>query len=283
MSSLETATAWPPLPYEEWRPTLDTLHMYMQIVGKLRMALSPPEPHFDHAPLYVSARGLTTPALPVGARTIDLELDLLGHEVVVRASDGAIVRHPLGGAVADFYAEFVGILKRVGVEVKIPVKPSEVPDPIPFPEDRVHDTYDEGHVRRFFHVLSMMDVVLKVHRARFRGMTSPVQFFWGSFDLALNRYSGAETIAAGWWPGDQKVPHPAFYAYATPAPQGIERIEVHPASAAWSASAGEFLLAYDSVRAERDPRQAVHDFLSSTYEGAAGLLGWDPDLTAVRS
>ena len=301
MADLQTATAWPALPYEVWRGTRDTLHMYTQILGKLRLALSPFEPQWAHVTLYVSSRGLTTSPIPVGLRTIDLELDLLSHELVARSSDGALFRRPLGGAVADFYREVTQVLQRMHVDVSISTMPQEVSDPIPFPDDRVHSTYDEAHATRFFQVLSMVDVVMKEHRARFRGRTSPVHFFWGTFDLALARYSGrrieppadsgflarlggdAEMVCGGWWPGDERTTHSAFFAYAHPAPEGIEAVKVHPASAAWSAGAREFLLPYDSVRAERDPHQAILDFLGSTYDGAAKLLGMDPGLTEVRT
>jgi uncharacterized protein DUF5996 len=292
-----TTTDWPALPYEEWRETRDTLHMYAQIIGKARLGMSPFEPQWGHVPLYVTARGLTTSSLPAGSRAIDLELDLLGHELVLRCTDGAMDRRPLGGAVADFYRDVSRMLERMQVDVKISPMPQEVSAPIPFPDDRTHDTYVEEHAARFFQVLSRVDAVMKEHRARFRGRTSPVNFFWGTFDLALSRYSGrsvqpppnanlitrvggdAEVICAGWWPGDERVLHPAFFAYAYPAPDGIERVSVRPGAAAWSPTAREFLLPYDAVRSSDDPRAAVHEFLTSTYDGGAALLGWSEDLT----
>jgi hypothetical protein len=288
---------WPALPYEEWRKTRDTLHMYTQVVGKLRLALSPFEPQWAHVPLYVSARGLHTSPLPVGQRAIDVELDLLGHELVIRSTDGAVERRPLGGAVADFYADVMGMLRRMEVVVAITVQPQEVSDPIPFPDDRIHETYVPEQAARFFHVLSRVDVAIKRHRAPFRGKTTPVQFFWGTFDLALARYSGraaqappgagllrrvsgdAEQICAGWWPGDERVRYPAFFAYAYPSPAGIDKAKVRPQEAAWSDSSGEFLLAYDAVRKSPDP--AIGDFLDSTYRVAASLLDWDPKLAGV--
>ena len=183
-------SGWPELPYEEWRETKDTLHMYAQVIGKLRLALSPPEPQWAHVPLYLTARGLTTSPIPVGLRTIDAELDLLAHELVIRSSDGRVERRPLGGDVASFYADVMRMLQKIEVSVAISVVPSEVSDPIPFPDDHTHDTYVAKHARRFFEVLSMVDVVMKEHRAAFRGRTTQVQFFWGTFDLALTRYSG---------------------------------------------------------------------------------------------
>jgi len=294
-----TETVWPPLPYEDWRETRDTLHMYTQVVGKLRLALSPFEPEWANVPLYVTARGLTTSPLPVGLRTFDAELDLIDHVLVLRTSDGRVERRPLGGPVADFYREVMSALVRMHVGASISPLPSEVANPIPFPDDHSHATYEPSHVARFFHVLSMVDVVFKQHRAAFRGRTTPVQFFWGTFDLALVRYSGrpvmpppgagvisrfggdAEEICAGWWPGDERVPFPAFYAYAFPKVVDIEQTTIAPGGAAWSADAGEFILPYDTARANSDPRQAILDFLRTTYAGAAALMGWDGDLTQV--
>ena len=290
--------SWPALPYEEWRETRDTLHMYTQVVGKLRLALSPFEPEWGHVPLYVTARGLTTSPIPVGERTFDADFDFIAHDLVLRASDGITERRPLGGAVADFHADVLRMLRRMDIEATITPLPSEVSDPIPFPEDRTHDTYIPEHANRFFQVLSRVDSVLKEHRARFRGKVTPVQFYWGTFDLAVMRFSGraveppkdqgiirrvsgdAEGICAGWWPGDVHRPDPAFYAYGYPAPAGIERASIAPDSAAWSDAAGEFLLPYDAARTSPDPRRAVHEFTDSTYAAAAELMGWDGGLSA---
>jgi Family of unknown function (DUF5996) len=288
---------WPALPYEDWRPTRDTLHMYAQVVGKLRLALSPPEPQWAHVALYVTARGLSTSTIPTGRRALDAELDLLGHELVLRTSDGAVQRRPLGGDVADFYRDVTLLLELLDVRAAITLLPQEVDDPIPFPEDHVHATYVPEHAARFFRVLSMVDLVMKEHRARFRGRTSPVQFFWGTFDMALTRYSGrvvepppgvgllrrvggdAEQICAGWWPGDQRTRYPAFYAYGYPKPEGIEQARLRPDAAAWSEQAGEFILPYDAVLEGADPSGRIHEFLESTYEGAARLMQWDGALS----
>ena len=271
--------------------------MYAQVIGKLRLALSPFEPQWGHVALYVTARGLTTSPVPAGSRNFDAELDLIAHELVLRSSEGAIERRPLGGDVADFYHDVMRMLRRMEIDVAISVVPSEVSDPIPFPEDHAHSTYDGEHARRFFEVLSMVDAAMKGHRAEFRGRSSPVQFFWGTFDMALTRYSGREVvppssagviervggdteqICAGWWPGDERVRYPAFYAYAYPPPSGIAGIPIQPAAAGWSPDAGEFLLPYEAVRKASDPRLAVLDFLRSTYAGAAQVLGWDETLT----
>jgi uncharacterized protein DUF5996 len=293
-----SSAAWPALPYEESRETRDTLHMYTQVVGKLRLALSPFEPEWANVPLYLTARGLTTSPMPIGVRTIDAEFDLIDHVLVLRTSDGGVERRPLGGAVAGFYADVMSALTRLGVDVAISVVPSEVATAIPFPEDRTHATYVPEHARRFFDVLSQVDTVIKQHRAGFRGRTTQVHFFWGTFDLAVVRYSGramtptgtgvierfggdAEEICAGWWPGDARVPYPAFYSYAAPKPPGIERARLEPAGATWSADAGEFILPYDAVRDAPDPAAAILAFLRTTYEGAASRMDWDPELTNV--
>lgn len=297
MQSVSEAV-WLPLPCEEWRETRETLHMYTQVIGKLRLALSPFEPEWANVPLYLSARGLTTSPMPVGHRTLDAEFDFIDHVLVLRTSDGGIERRPLGGTVADFYADVMRALARLDVDVAISVMPSEVSAPIPFPEDTTHATYVAEHTARFFAVLSQVDMVLKQHRAHFHGRTTPVHFFWGTFDLAVVRYSGralppqghgvierfssdAEEICAGWWAGDARVPYPAFYAYESPKPDGIEQARLEPAGATWSADAGEFILPYDGVRDSPHPDAAVLAFLRTTYEGAAARMGWDPELINV--
>ena len=289
---------WPALPYWEWQATRDTLHMYTQVVGKLRLALSPFEPEWGNVPLYVTARGLTTSPVPYGDLAFDAEFDLIGHELVVRASDGGVERIPLRPlAVADFYADVMSALARLGIDVTISDVPSEVPHPIPFAADREHHSYDPGQARRFFQVLSRVDQVFREHRAGFAGRTSLVHFFWGSFDLAVTRFSGrrfapppdagtieryasdAEQICAGFWPGNEQHPAAAFFAYAAPKPDGIESAPIRPATAAWDDQIGEFLLSYDAVRGAPDGRRAILDFLQSTYEAAASRLGWSSDLT----
>lgn len=291
---------WPALPYDEWRATRDTLHMYMQVIGKLRLALSPFEPEWGNVPLYVTARGLTTSPIPTPGGAIDAEFDLIDHALVIRSSDGTVERRPLGGAVADFYEDVLRALRRIGVDVALSEVPSEVADPIPFPDDRTHDTYIHEHARRFHDVLSRIDLVMRRHRAGFRGRSTPVQFFWGTFDLALTRFSGravepppgagliervggdAEEICAGWWPGSERVPYPAFFAYGYPAPDGIEHATIQPDDAAWNPAAGEFLLPYDDVRAADEPQEAIIAFLRSTYAAAASLMRWDESLTDVK-
>jgi hypothetical protein len=295
-----TVDDWPALPYDEWRDTRDTLHMYTQVIGKLRLALSPYEPQWANVPLYLTARGLTTTPIPIGSRAFDAEFDLIDHALVLRTSEGGIERRPLGGAVADFYQDVMRALERLRIDVVISIVPSEVSDPIPFPEDRTHSTYEPAHANRFFRVLSLVDVLVKAHRAAFHGRTSPVQFFWGTFDLALirsgkptapppdsgviHRYGvDAEVICTGWWPGDERAPYPAFYAYGYPKPEGIERASILPAAARWSDSAGEFILPYEDVRTLPDPGQAIMGFLRTTYDSAAALMGWDAALIQLNA
>jgi hypothetical protein len=289
---------WPPLPYEEWRDTRDTLHMYTQVVGKLRLALSPFEPQWANVPLYVTARGLTTSPVPLGLRTFDAEFDLVDHELVLRTGDRGIERLPLRPQpVAEFFRDVMAALDRLGFAVTISPGPSEVPDPIPFAEDRTHQSYDAEHVNRFFRVLAPADVVLKEHRSWFRGKVTPVQFFWGSFDLVTTRFSGrpltppadadtitryggdAEQICGGFWPGHPHFPSPAFFAYGYPKPPGIEQAAIAPEEASWNNDLGEFIFPYDAMRAAPDPRRALLDFLDSTYDACAARLDWSADFT----
>lgn len=293
------SSAWSPLPYAEWRDTRDTLHMYTQVIGKLRLALSPFEPEWSNVPLYVTARGLTTSPMPVGLRALDAELDLVAHTLVLRSSDGMVERRPLGGSVANFFTDVMRMLERMSVAVTISPGPSEVRDPIPFADDRTHATYNSEHAARFFRVLSAIDLVVKEYHAGFNGRTTAVHFFWGAFDLAVTRHStrrlhppshagvmerfirDAEEVCSGWWPGDERLPEPAFYAYAAPPPPGFEMSAVYPPDAAWNAQLGEFILPYEAVRQAADPRRAALEFLDSTYAAAAALMGWDPELTHV--
>jgi hypothetical protein len=287
---------WPPLPYDEWRETRDTLHMYTQVIGKLRLALAPFEPHWMNVPLYVTSRGLTTSPMPIGSRTLEADFDFIDNVLLLRASDGGLERRPLGGAVAELYADVRAALTRLAVEVTLSVVPSEVSDPIPFPEDRTHHVYDPAQALRFWRVLARIDSVLREHRAGFFGKSPPVSFFWGTFDLAvvrvgtrrvtprqgaatIERFGGtAEQICGGWWPGDQRTPRPAFYAYAWPKPAGVERASIRPAGAGWDTTIGEFLLPYAAVQSAADPRAAILEFLRSTYDVGAKLLGWPSDL-----
>jgi hypothetical protein len=235
--------------------------------------------------------------MPVGDRTLEAELDFLENVLVLRTSNGGIEQRTLGGSVAEFYRDVMAALARLGIEVTLSVIPSEVSAPIPFPDDRTHHVYDSAQALRFWRVVSKIDAVLKEHRAGFFGKSPPVCFFWGTFDLAVQRFAGrrltppptsgtierfaatAEQICGGWWPGDERYPNAAFYAYAFRKPDGIEHASIRPAGAAWNTTIGEFLLPYAAAQASADPRAAILDFLRSTYEVGATMLGWPNDLT----
>ena len=289
-----TDDAWPELPYEAWRPTRDTLHMYVQVIGKVRLTLAPMEPQWGQVPLYVTARGLNTSPIPHPASVFDIDVDLIDQVVSVRTVRGAVERIRLEPrSVADFYAELMSALAAAGVPVTITELPSEVSDPIPFPDDVGHASYQPEFATRFWRALVSIDSVMKEHRAEFRGKVSPVQFFWGTFDLAYSRFSGrsleppadadvitrhgadAEQACGGFWPGDERLPEPAFFAYTFPSPAGIEQAVVKPAAASWNAELGEFLLPYEAVRTAAEPRRDLLDFLETTYRAGTGQAGWD--------
>jgi len=276
--------------------------MKLQIVGKLRLALSSPEPEWAHVALYLTSRGLTTGPMASGGQIFGVDADLVSHRVVIATAAGetrqvALTARP----VAAFYSEFTAALDGLGIHAKIRPVPDEVSDPIPFAEDTVHSAYDPEWATRFLRVLAPVDLVLKEHRTRFRGRTSPVHFLWGSFDLANTRYSGrtaqpppgadliarksedAEQICVGFWPGSETFPEPAFYSYTYPKPDGIEGQRVEPSRASWEPKLGEFALLYDDVRKAASPKDAILDFCESTYAAGARLLGWDPGLVAERS
>jgi hypothetical protein len=290
------ARPWPALPYAEWKDTLDTLHMFTQVVGKVRLALAPDEPQWAQVPLYVTARGLSTSMMPWDDTALDIEFDFIDHDLVVRTSPGEVVRIALAGhSVAEFYREVMAALEKLGVNVSIWPVPVEIPDPIPFEKDE-RNSYDASAVARFFDALTRVTRVMHEHRSEYRGRTSAVHFFWGTFDLANARYSGetaapppgadsitlrsydVEQITCGWWPGDARFEEPAFYAYAYPQPARIERATIAPANAFWSGEAGLFLLRYDDARAASDPGAVLREFFDSTYTACASLLGWSPGL-----
>jgi hypothetical protein len=288
---------WPELPYDVWRPTMDTLHMKLQIIGKVRLARTRREPQWANVPLYVTARGLTTSPMGSGQTGFAIDVDLINHEVIVAINDGRIERVALDARpVADFYQELIGRLHTLGIDPAITTVPSEVDNPIPFPEDRVHATYDPEWAHRFWRLLARIDLVLKEHRGRFVGRTSAVSFWWGTFDLAVARYSGrpvqpskdwgiirrvggdAEQCCVGFWPGNATLREPAFFAYAYPKPEGIENAALRPPDAGWRPALGEFILTYDAARRSPDPRQAILDFAESTFMAGATLQRWDPAL-----
>lgn len=289
-----TSPDWPALPFPEWERTCDTVHLWTQIVGKTRMALGPLENHWWNVPLYVTACGLTTSAVPCGERSFDAEFDFIRHELRIRTSDGQQRRLGLyDRSVADFYAEYCSALDALGIQVKIHTVPAEFDDLTPFEQDRHHASYDREYVERFRQILIRADCVLKEFRARFIGKSSPVHFFWGSFDLAVTRFSGRvaparpnvdpitreayshEVISCGFWPGDRRYPQPAFYAYAAPPPPGFDTEPVKPAAAGWNTQLGEYILNYEDVRSAPSPEQAMLDFCESTYEAGATLGDWD--------
>jgi Family of unknown function (DUF5996) len=286
---------WPELPYDAWVDTLDTLHMKLQLIGKIRLALTRREPQWANVPLYLTARGLTTSPMWSGSTGFAIDVDFIDHVVLIALEDGRTERVPLRSRpVAAFYDELMGRLQSLGVSVSIMTTPSEVDNPIPFQQDTVHSTYDPDSAYRFWRLLARVDLVLKEHRGRFRGRVSPVSFWWGTFDLAVARYSGrpveppkgadlihrvggdAELCCAGFWPGSARFPEPAFYAYAYPKPESIERATIHPDQAAWNPTMGEFILPYEAVRKSRDPRQAILDFAESTFVAGAAAQRWDP-------
>ena len=293
------SSSWPEIPLAGWRDTCAALHLYAQILGKYRLARTPWQNHSWHATLYVTPRGLNTSAVPDGPGAIELALDLLEHSVVGHASNGRSGRFPLGpGTVADFRVRTLELIRFLGGTPELDPHPNEIPGAVPFPEDHAPRPYDPGAVGRFFQALVQVDRVLKQFRTAFLGKASPVHLFWGSFDLAVTRFSGRtaprhpggvpglpdavtreayshEVSSAGFWPGGSGVDEAAFYSYAYPAPEGFAQAKVRPAEARFDPKLGEFLLPYEAVRRSRDPESALLDFLWSTYEAAATLGRWD--------
>jgi len=285
---------WPSLPLEEWKDTYATLHMWTQIVGKIRLVQGPKINHWWQVPLYVSARGLTTSAIPYGNRTFEIDFDFIDHLLLINTSAG--VRKTLkleARSVADFYQEVMKTLRSLDIEVKINARPDEVPDPIPFAEDQEHASYDPEYVGRFWRILLQSAKIFTEFRSRFIGKCSPVHFFWGSFDLAVTRFSGRraperegadmitreayshEVISHGFWPGSGNVTAPAYYAYAAPEPDGFPKAPIQPGSAFYNPQTSGFILFHDDVRTADSPDDVLMSFLQSTYEGGANLAKWD--------
>jgi Family of unknown function (DUF5996) len=280
--------AWPSLPFAEWRDTCATLHMWTQIVGKIRLAQAPLINHWWQVPLYVTSRGLTTSPIPYGERVFDIGFDFIDHRLTIGTNDGRSESFALRPqAVAEFYAEII----------RIWTTPVEVPDPIPFERDRTHAVYDPDYANRFWRILVQADRLFTAFRARFLGKVSPVHFFWGSFDLAVTRFSGRpapthpgapnvadrvtreayshEVSSCGFWPGGPGMEQPIFYSYAYPQPAGFGEAPVRPAAAAYNHDFGEFILPFDAVRQAAAPDETLLDFLQSTYEAAATLAHWE--------
>lgn len=293
-SQLSKFEAWPSLPLAEWSATRDTLHMWTQIIGKVRLALSPLTNHWWEVPLYVSARGLTTSPIPYPLGIFEVEFDFIDHVLRIVTSRGETkTMNLVPKSVARFHEEFMNHLASLGIEAKVWPMPVEVPNPIRFDRDTAHDSYDPQSAHRFWRILATVDTILKEFRARFIGKASPVHFFWGSFDLAATRFSGRraperpgadamtreayshEVSSVGWWPGNGGFDAPMFYAYAAPEPPGFRESKVRPAEAFYNAQIGEFLLPYDAVRAASNPPAALLEFAQSTYEAAANLGNWD--------
>jgi hypothetical protein len=289
---------WPSLLYEEWKDTYATLQRWVQIVGRVRAALSPNLNSWWHTTLYVTPRGLTSSPIPCGIRTFELTFDLIAHQLLVQTSDGmtrdlALTARP----VADFYRELMAVLGSLEVLVQIDRLPHRPAEPIPYDQDRQHASYDPQAVERFRRILVQCDRVFKQFRAGFTGKCSPVHFWPGSFDLAVTRYSGRkvkpgaspeddsafELSSAGFWPGSGSLKKPAFYAYTTPAPAGITKARIRPKSASYNADFGEFILAYDDIRDAAQPEAALLEFLQSTYEAGADLGKWDRRLLESES
>ena len=296
--SAHSPQAWPDLPLAAWQDTYATLHMWTQIVGKIRLQQCSPVNHWWHVPLYVTARGLTTSPMPYRAQTYEIIFDFLAHELQIDTSWGARRAIKLRSqSVAAFYRETVDALRQLGITVSIWATPVEVPDPIPFAQDEVHAAYEPEYAQRFWRVLAHTQRVLMAHRGHFLGKVSPVHFFWGSFDLAVTRFSGRrapdhpgaphvpdfvtreayshEVSSAGFWPGGATVDEPVFYAYAYPEPPGFSAYPVQPSEAFYHNDFREFMLPYDAVRTARTPDAVLLRFLQSTYEAAADLGHWD--------
>ena len=290
---------WPQLPTAEWRETYATLHLWSQIVGKIRLVRTPWLNHSWHVALYVTARGLTTSPIPDGTRYFQIDFDFIDHALRISVSDGATRQFALAGqSVASFYSAVMADLTELGIDITIDEMPNELPEPIRFSQDNRHASYDPAAVRRFFQMLANADRVFKQFRTGFLGKASPVHFFWGSFDLAVTRFSGRraprhpggvphlsddvtceayshEVSSAGFWPGGGAIDYPAFYSYAYPEPAGFRATKVRPEAAFFSEALGEFVLPYDAVRLAAQPDQALLEFLQSTYEAAANAAKWD--------
>ncbi|MHB0970296.1 MAG: DUF5996 family protein [Thermoanaerobaculia bacterium] len=285
---------WPELPLEAWRETRETLNRWMQVVGKIRLELTPLVNHYWNVPLYLSARGLTTSAIPYGSRWFDMEFDFVDHALRIRVSSGEELEVPLEPmSVADFYERVFSALGALGIECHIWTMPVEIENPIPFQQDREHASYDREYVERFWRILGLTTAVFTKFRAEFIGKCSPVHFFWGSFDLAVTRFSGRtaparpeadsitreayshEVSSVGFWPGDNRLALPSFYAYAAPEPDGFRTSPVLPAATYYNEQLFGFYLHYDEVRKAADPEAMLLDFCRTTYDAAANCGQWD--------
>jgi hypothetical protein len=290
---------WPALPLTEWADTCETLQLWTQIVGKIRLARTPLVNHWWNVTLYATSRGLTTSPIPHGALSFQIDFDFISHRLIVQVSNGDTATIPLTPrSVADFHAEFMSTLRELGLDTHIWTMPVEIPDAIPFEKDDKHASYDPEYANRFWRALVQSERVFSRFRSRFIGKVSPVHFFWGSFDLAVTRFSGRtapdlnsespnlgawvmreayshEVSSCGFWPGNGGYDQAAFYSYAYPEPPGFDHASVRPAGAFYDQGLGQFILPYDAIRLAEDPDHALMEFLQSTYEAAAGLAAWD--------
>ena len=292
--SVMRADVWPALPLEAWQDTYSTLHMWTEVVGKLCLAMTPLVNHFWNVAFQVTPRGLTTPTLIAGERLLVISFDFVAHDLVFQCSDGSVEKIPLQPrTVAEFYRTVMQTLHRMSIDVHIWPMPVEIPDPIRFEMDTVHKSYDAAAANAIWRALVSMKPVLEQFRSRFVGKCSPVHFFWGSFDLAVTRFSGRrapprpdadsitreayshEVISHGFWPGSGAIREPAFYAYAAPEPQGFRDAPVRPAAAFYSTDFSEFILPYEAVRTAASPAAELTSFLESTYDEAAKLANWN--------
>ncbi len=296
-----TSNVWPALPFAEWKDTAITLHMWTQIVGKIRLTLTPWTNHSWHVTLYVTSRGLTTSPIPHGACTFEIQFDFINHQLLVDKSDGARRKLELKPqSVAEFYRTLMRTLKDFNLPVTINTMPNEIESPIPLDRDEEHHFYDREYANRFWRVLVQSDRVFKEFRSRFCGKCSPVHFFWGSFDLAVTRFSGRpapphpggvphlpdaitreaysqEVSSLGFWPGNAAMPRPVFYSYAYPEPTGFAGAKVQPREGYYESKLREFILPYDAVRTAGKPDEVLLDFAQSAYDAASKLGKWDRD------
>ncbi len=299
ISSDQRDEFWPPLPFAEWKETAATLHMWTQIVGKIRLTQTPWINHSWHVTLYVTSRGLTTSPIPHGLYTFEIRFDFIEHELRILKSDGAVrVLKLRPQSVAKFYGDVMNALAEIELPVRINTMPNEIPNPIPFDRDEDHRAYDGEYVNRFWRILVQSARVFQQFRSRFCGKCSPVHFFWGSFDLAVTRFSGRpapphpggvphlpdeitreaysqEVSSLGFWPGNDAAPMPIFYSYAYPEPAGFADAKIQPAAASYQPKLREFILPYDAVRTAESPDELLLDFAQSAYDAASKLAGWD--------
>jgi hypothetical protein len=295
-----SSNTWPELPFAAWQDTCATLHMWTQIAGKIRKTLTPLVNHWWNVTLYVSARGLTTSLIPYGQRVFEIRFDFVDHKLVIQTGEGAVKTLDLAPrSVANFYHELMSTLHSLGIDVKIHATPDEVPNPIPFAEDETRRSYDPEFAHRFWRILTLVDPVFQEFRGRFIGKCSPVHFFWGSFDLAVSRFSGRrapqrpdaiqreayshEVSSAGFWPGGGDIKGPAFYSYTAPEPPGMKTYSIRPAPALYHGGMSEFVLLYDDIRAAKSPASELMEFLQSTYEAGANLAKWDREALERKS